>query len=48
MLPPEADRAFALTVAALLVALGVRSLWQTRHHDAHRSIEGRSRRWRSA
>jgi hypothetical protein len=40
MLPAEADQAFALTVAALLVALGVRSLWQTRHRDARRTIRG--------
>jgi hypothetical protein len=32
MLPPEADIVFTLVVAAILIALGVRSLWQTRHH----------------
>ncbi|HEX3762569.1 MAG TPA: hypothetical protein VHW23_27895 [Kofleriaceae bacterium] len=40
VLPPEADRAFTLVVAVLLVALGVRSLWHTRHHDAPRTIRG--------
>jgi high-affinity nickel-transport protein len=40
MLPPEADRAFTLTVAAVLVVLGGRSLWQTRHHDPSRAIRG--------
>jgi high-affinity nickel-transport protein len=40
MLPPEADRAFTLAVAVLLVALGVRSLWQTGHPDPSRAIRG--------
>ena len=40
MLPPEADRAFTLAVAVILVGLGARSLWQTRHHDARRAIRG--------
>ena len=40
MLPPEADRAFTLAVAAILVVLGARNLWQTRHHDPTRAIRG--------
>jgi len=40
VLPPEADRAFALMVAALLIALGARSLWHTRHDPARRAIRG--------
>jgi high-affinity nickel-transport protein len=40
VLPPEADRAFALMVAALLIVLGVRSLWHTRHDPARRAIRG--------
>jgi len=40
MLPPAADRVFTLAVAVILVALGVRSLWQTRHPDPGRMIRG--------
>lgn len=40
MLPPEADRAFTLAVAAILVVLGVRSLWQTGRHGPGRAIRG--------
>ncbi len=38
MLPPEADRVFTLAVALILVALGLRSLWWTRHPDAPPAI----------
>jgi hypothetical protein len=38
MLPLAADRVFTLIVAALLVALGARALWQTRHRDPRRAI----------
>jgi hypothetical protein len=40
MLPPAADCAFELAVAAMLVVLGARTLWQTRHHDHSRAIRG--------
>jgi high-affinity nickel-transport protein len=40
MLPPQADRAFTLAVAAILVVLGARSLWQTGRHDGRRAIRG--------
>lgn len=47
VLPPEADRVFALIVALILVALGVGALWQTQHRDQPRAIAARSRRWSS-
>jgi high-affinity nickel-transport protein len=40
MLPPTADHAFTLAVAALLVVLGVRSVWQPRAHDPGRAVRG--------
>lgn len=40
MIPPAAERAFTLAVAAILVVLGARSVWHTRHHDASRAIRG--------
>jgi high-affinity nickel-transport protein len=40
ILPPAADRAFTLAVAAILVLLGVRTLWQTASHDHGRAVRG--------
>lgn len=40
MLPPAADRAFTLIVAAMLIALGARTLWPTRHGAARRAVRG--------
>jgi MFS family permease len=38
--PPEADRIFTLLVAAILIVLGIRSLWRGhhRHHNQTRQI----------
>jgi hypothetical protein len=40
MLPTTAEHVFKLGVAVLLVALGARTLWQTRHADHGRAIRG--------
>jgi high-affinity nickel-transport protein len=40
MLPPAADRGFTLAVAAILVVLGARTLWHTRHRDHVRPVRG--------
>jgi hypothetical protein len=38
VLPPGAERVFTLILAAILVGLGVRSLWHSHHHAAQRPV----------